>query len=309
MPIQAFGHQPSREASDQWINRIVWRGSAFFMGEWRCGPGHRLWTEENHIRDGHNLVFPRNCVYLKAWNGEEMISTPNQANFYNYGESYHRRVVSPEGEVSEYFVVDPGILHDVIRTHDAAIADRPDRPFRFTHAMCDSEVYLTQRMLFRHVNSGGPIDSVFLEETFLRILNRVIATAYAMRLGKPRTPREDTLRAHREMTDAARRYIALHYREGIQLSDIADAAGTSMFHLCRVFRRQTGLPLHRFLSRMRLRAALDRAADDRARLTEIALDYGFSSHSHFTDSFRREFGFPPGAVRTTNPAALASRLA
>jgi AraC-like DNA-binding protein len=32
-------------------------------------------------------------------------------------------------------------------------------------------------------------------------------------------------------------------------------------------------------------------------LIDIALDLGFSSHSHFTDIFRRTFGNTPSAVR------------
>jgi AraC-like DNA-binding protein len=33
-------------------------------------------------------------------------------------------------------------------------------------------------------------------------------------------------------------------------------------------------------------------------LTRLALDLGYSSHSHFTASFRRAFGLTPSAART-----------
>lgn len=48
--------------------------------------------------------------------------------------------------------------------------------------------------------------------------------------------------------------------------------------------------------------------EDRGDLTDIALSFGFSSHSHFTDSFRREFGIPPSRLRREGAAALARRL-
>ena len=32
-------------------------------------------------------------------------------------------------------------------------------------------------------------------------------------------------------------------------------------------------------------------------LTSLALDLGFSSHSHFSTAFRRQFGRPPSAMR------------
>ena len=47
-------------------------------------------------------------------------------------------------------------------------------------------------------------------------------------------------------------------------------------------------------------AALERLAVGADDLTTLALELGFSSHSHFTDAFRREFGRPPSAARKTS---------
>jgi AraC-like DNA-binding protein len=79
----------------------------------------------------------------------------------------------------------------------------------------------------------------------------------------------------------------------------------SPFHLARVFRERAGVPVHRYLTRLRLRAALERLSDGADDLTALALDLGFSSHSHFTDAFRREFGRSPSDVRRdAGPRAL-----
>jgi AraC family transcriptional regulator len=59
------------------------------------------------------------------------------------------------------------------------------------------------------------------------------------------------------------------------------------------------VPVHRYLTQLRLRASLDRLADGADDLTALALDLGFSSHSHFADAFRREFGKTPSEVRAT----------
>jgi AraC-like DNA-binding protein len=78
----------------------------------------------------------------------------------------------------------------------------------------------------------------------------------------------------------------------------------SPFHLARVFHERAGVPVHRYLTRLRLRAALDRLMGGADDLTALALDLGFSSHSHFTDAFRTEFGRPPSAVRHSGARAL-----
>jgi AraC-like DNA-binding protein len=63
--------------------------------------------------------------------------------------------------------------------------------------------------------------------------------------------------------------------------------------LARIFRRETGLSLHRQLTRLRLRDALEHLANGKPDLTGLALDLGFSSHAHFSHSFRHEFGSTP----------------
>jgi AraC-like DNA-binding protein len=78
---------------------------------------------------------------------------------------------------------------------------------------------------------------------------------------------------------------------------VARAVHASPFHLARVFRERAGVPIHRYLTRLRLRAAIERLADGADDLTALALDLGFSSHGHFTDTFRREFGRTPSDVR------------
>ena len=70
-----------------------------------------------------------------------------------------------------------------------------------------------------------------------------------------------------------------------------------MFHLARVFKARTGFSLHAYRNQLRLRAALERLAEPGVDLIDIALDLGFSSHSHFTDTFRRSFGKTPSVVR------------
>ncbi len=62
--------------------------------------------------------------------------------------------------------------------------------------------------------------------------------------------------------------------------------------------------MHRYLTRLRLRAALEKLAEPRVDLTVLALDVGFSSHSHFTRSFQREFGLAPSQARGVRPSAL-----
>jgi AraC-like DNA-binding protein len=57
-----------------------------------------------------------------------------------------------------------------------------------------------------------------------------------------------------------------------------------------------GLPLYRYQLRLRLARALDLLAQD-GDLTTLALDLGFSSHSHFSAAFRQAYGRSPSEFR------------
>jgi AraC-like DNA-binding protein len=82
----------------------------------------------------------------------------------------------------------------------------------------------------------------------------------------------------------------------VRLVDAARAAGASPAYLTHVFSRFEGMSLHQYLTGLRLsRALADLPHTD--NLTTLALDLGFSSHSHFTAAFRRAYGVTPSAFR------------
>jgi AraC-like DNA-binding protein len=83
----------------------------------------------------------------------------------------------------------------------------------------------------------------------------------------------------------------------LSVADLAAKLGISAFHLCRVFRRETGMSLHSFRLEVRLRTALEKLEEPGADISRVALDLGFSSHSHFTEVIRRRSGLTPTEVR------------
>ena len=53
------------------------------------------------------------------------------------------------------------------------------------------------------------------------------------------------------------------------------------------------VPLHAYRLDLRLRTALERLADPRVNLSLLALELGFSSHSHFAAVLRTRYGMTP----------------
>jgi AraC-like DNA-binding protein len=64
--------------------------------------------------------------------------------------------------------------------------------------------------------------------------------------------------------------------------------------------------MRRYLTRLRAALAADRLRAGDADLTRLALDLGFSDHSHFTHAFRDEWGLSPSALRALFRAGPAA---
>ena len=105
--------------------------------------------------------------------------------------------------------------------------------------------------------------------------------------------------AHQLLADRARVLLASAPGEAHRLGDVARRLGVSPFHLARVFRAQTGMPMHRYLVRLRLALALDHLGAGETELSGLALRLGFATHSHFSAAFRRMFGMSPRQARET----------
>lgn len=78
-----------------------------------------------------------------------------------------------------------------------------------------------------------------------------------------------------------------------RLADLAEVAGTSVFHFARMFREATGLPPHKYLLFKRIEKAKTLLRFSRQSALEIALATGFTNPSHFAKTFRQIVGVSP----------------
>lgn len=107
----------------------------------------------------------------------------------------------------------------------------------------------------------------------------------------------------------ARQYIAENKTEILSLGAVARAAGASVFHFCKLFRKSTGLKFTDYVARVRLEDARTRLANPNLRISEIAYDVGFQSLTQFNRTFQRIFGQAPSEYRSKifgNGTALAA---
>lgn len=154
---------------------------------------------------------------------------------------------------------------------------------------------LQLRALLARLNTAGVDAADSFQEDFLFLMGDILSPRAA---APPRRgTRAATARQHQRCVETTCGLLNEQYREALSLAEIAHQVYSSPAHLSRVFRRATGVPIHRYRTRLRLLAALDELCDRSADLSRLAQDLGFSSHSHLTARFRQEFGLPPAALR------------
>ena len=268
------------------VESLVFRSDLVAIGRVRCHFSHPLFRDSGPCSN-HTFVFPRTSTHIRHDGGGSFTGGPNTISIYNEGQRYLRTAVD-ETDVSDWYAVSDEIARDAITTFDKQAVDRPNRRFRHTHAPASSALYLTQRRLFERLEKGEAIDPTSVEESVMALLDAVLRSAYQT-AGR-------RLKSARDGVEEVKRTIAARPEANLPLRHLAQIVEGSPFQLCRDFRSLTGMTITRYRHALRLRLALDRLPDC-DDLTDLALDLGYSSHSHFTYAFRNHFGVTPSRYR------------
>ncbi|MEQ8190173.1 MAG: AraC family transcriptional regulator [Candidatus Eremiobacterota bacterium] len=141
------------------------------------------------------------------------------------------------------------------------------------------------------------LTQAYLEELFYKLLERILI----LNLDKKtegistlkKVPRIEIL----ERLNLAREFMHSNIDRPINLSQIASNAYLSTYHFLRLFKEVFGETPRQYLIRNRLERARKLLLHTELSVTDISLEIGFESISHFTRLFNRRFGSSPGKFR------------
>jgi len=101
---------------------------------------------------------------------------------------------------------------------------------------------------------------------------------------------------HTDILQEILRYIDIHIKEEMNVEKLAEKAGFSPYYFCRIFQCGVGTSIMEYVRNRRLAYAASELNSGR-KILNIAVDYGFETHSGFSKAFRRYFGCPPEIYR------------
>ena len=92
-------------------------------------------------------------------------------------------------------------------------------------------------------------------------------------------------------------HIEANLGETLNLPEVAEQAGYSVFHFGRIFQGITGETVMEYVRKRRLTEAGKALLHSNQRILDIALDWQYDSQEAFTRAFKRAYGVPPGTFR------------
>jgi AraC-like DNA-binding protein len=90
------------------------------------------------------------------------------------------------------------------------------------------------------------------------------------------------------------------------LEELGRLIGCSPFHLSRTFSTATGMTLPQYTRQLRMERAAELLKSGKFNVTETALEVGYLSLSHFSQSFHEAFGCCPGLYPLKTPTQKSS---
>jgi len=272
----------------------LYAGPMVQISRYRCLAAGRA-TGREQRQPAHVIGFPHHGVFALHQGRERLTVEQGTVLFFNHGAPYRTSHPFGGGDHGAAIAVRPDVLVEALARFDPTVRDRPAAPFRTALGATSSRTYLLQRLLHLRVSRRRGPHSLELEEAALALVADVAAAACRWEGSAPSL--RPLKERHHGAVHSVRALLATRLGEPVSLEEVGKAVGVSPFHLCRVFRAATGTTISRYRHTLRLRAALERVASPGADLSAVALDYGYSSHSHFTAAFRREFGMTPTQFR------------
>jgi AraC-like DNA-binding protein len=285
----SFGVDKSVNKSNQQpiaeLNQILFASDIVTIGRFHAPVEHPRFVNSGQIVKPI-MAFPRTCVVIEHAQGTYFQANEKLVTFYNKDQDYQRQAFDVRGDICDWFEFSSAVLAQV-----ASSSNDKDQPFEFAFLPSQTDSFVRQRLLISYLNKQDnnqqPLNAEHVEEVALTILaDNLYKESHSV---KPK-------KQHRELAEQVQYELSSKLYENDSLQQLAADLGVSVFHLCRVFKRVNGQSIHQYKNELRLRKALGRVANGES-LTHIAMDLGFSSHSHFSTAFNRYFNQTPKTLR------------
>ncbi len=228
-----------------------------------------------------SLVYPYRGVFMRHVGRNDTVAEANQMLFFNAAQGYRISHPIDGGDACIDLSIDDALLAELAPKDQ--IQPGEIFGFRRQRRRIDPRAQALVALL-RHGLHRKAAETLEAETLALTLVRRS--------LGERTSHAAGASVGRQKLVDRAKLALSSDLARRWTLAEIAAEVGVSPVYLTQVFQQVEATPLYRYQLRLRLARALDLLGqyDD---LTALGLELGFSSHSHFTSSFRQTYGQTP----------------
>ena len=228
-----------------------------------------------------HLVYPYRGVFVRHVGRNDAVAEANQMLFFNSMEGYRVSHPIAGGDACLDLRVTDELLSELAPREQLRAGDAVT--FRRQRRRIDPRAQALVALL-RYSLSRGVAETLEAETLALTLVRRS--------LGERTSHAAAASAGRQKLVDRAKLVLSADLSRRWTLAEIAAEVGVSPVYLTQAFQQVEAVPLYRYHLRLRLARALD-LLGDYDDLTALGMDLGFSSHSHFSASFKQAYGRTP----------------
>ncbi|MBE9137014.1 helix-turn-helix transcriptional regulator [Nodosilinea sp. LEGE 07088] len=178
-----------------------------------------------------------------------------------------------------HITLEPEYVHQAI--HETIDPEKVELTAQFGQS--DPLVYQMGLALTRELANNPDGDSLYAES---------VATLLSVHLLRYYSTQKKIIKAYANgLPDSkiktATDYINTHLTQAISLESISSQLGMSRYYFCRLFKQSMGISPYQYILQQRVEYAKSLLRHGKLSISEVAIESGFSHHSHFDYHFKR----------------------
>lgn len=109
--------------------------------------------------------------------------------------------------------------------------------------------------------------------------------------------KNDTEAHHAKVIEDLKRFISANIDRHLTLKNLSKKSAVSVFHLCRIFKQAEGIPLKKYIHKLKMENSVQEVLYTNRKLNDISFKCGFEDYASFCRGFKRVYKVSPDDLR------------
>lgn len=256
---------------------------------------HNLKKVENHMHDYYEYYF-----FLE---GNASIQAGGKLYPVHHGDImlipprlFHRPIIHSQEKPYRRFVF------WISKAYCNLLKEMSDDYMYLFHYVQHNKSYLfhNDKIIFNTIQSKilGLLEEIRTDKFGHKAMTHLYANDLILHINRLIYERNHPIKVKDELSlyQQLNQYVNIHLDEDLSLDRLACEFFVSKYHISHIFKANTGLSIHQYITKKRLHACREAILSNNS-ITKVFQLYGFGDYSSFFRAFKKEYGISPKELR------------